>query len=165
MSEPSLNNRDDTDLSLPSELAAAIKRARQRTASTSTVQTFTARILERTPETATQVDHRSIRASGKAPVYWICAVAASIGLILSLRSWVTDPLERADVPAVELLMQPVYSSITTVSLTQVSYRQVEEDLDRADAQIEEASESLALASLRSDIQATLEKFYDWSTEP
>ena len=57
---------------------------------------------------------------------------------------------------------PVYSPITTVSLTQVGYLRIHEDLDRADSQVEEVSEGLAIAAVRHEIQVTLEVFYDWS---
>ena len=147
---------------LPSELAAAIERARQRTASKSRVQTLTANVLELTSESRLQVNPKATRAIANGRLYWLCVLAASIGLILSGRSWLTSPDERENLSVIELMTQPVYSTINTVSLTQVGYRQVEEDLDRADAQIEEVSEGLAIASVRHEIQKTLEEFYDWS---
>ena len=162
MSDPTLDSRDDGDPSLPNELATLIERARQRTASPAMVERFAARVLEMTAKPVTEVKHRGGRASGNSRVYWLCAVAASIGVILSLRSWVTVPVEHADVAAVELLTQPVYSPITTVSLTQVGYLRIHEDLDRADSQVEEVSEGLAIAAVRHEIQVTLEVFYDWS---
>lgn len=39
---------------------------------------------------------------------------------------------------------------------------IEEDLDRADSKAEEASDGLAQAAVRQEIQETLEKYYDWS---
>ena len=162
MSDPSLEKRDDGGERLQSELAGAIERARQRTASPAMVENLTARVLEITARPISEVRQNGSPASRNARLYWLCVVAAPIGLILSLRSWLTVPVNRSGDATVELLTQPVYSRITTVSFTRVGYRQIEEDLDRADAQVEEASEGLALTSVRHEIQETLDEFYDWS---
>lgn len=160
MSDTNLESANDGEESLPSELVSALHRARLRTASPEMVDRLTARVLKITAETTPELNHR--RASGNTRVYWLGAIAASIGLIMAFRTWLDDSQKQADVAEVGLLTQPVYSTITTVSLTQVGYRQVNEDLDRADAQIEEASEGIAIASVRHEIQKALEEFYDWS---
>jgi hypothetical protein len=162
MSDQRLESHDDGDPCLPSELAAAIERARLRTASPAMVEKLQSRVLEITAETVPDVNQKDRLASGNAHIYWLCTIAASIGLILSLRPWMTVPVESTHFPTVDLITSPVYSPITTVSLTQVGFRRIEEDMDRVDAQVEEASEGLALASVRHEIQETLEEFYDWS---
>ena len=55
----------------------------------------------------------------------------------------------------------VHSRITRISLVQVGYRRIEDDLDRADSELEKVSEGVALASVRNEIQAALNDFCDW----
>lgn len=158
MNDVRSDSRDASE-GLPDELAAAIARARQRTAAKSSVASLTASVLEKTAVLATHVDPNASRP--RVQMYWLCAVAASVGLVLAVRPWGNSQLEPPELPAIQL-MQPVYSTITTVSLTQVGYGQVQDDLDRADVQIEEASEALQLAAVRVEIQKALDEFYDWS---
>ncbi len=160
MSDSDWDNSGDDKARFPSELAAAIERARQRTCSQSMVESLKEKALALATDSATQVVSRPDRQRDHVKLLGLL-VAASIALIVSLRWWLMGTTDVEKV-VIGLERNPVYSAITTVSLTQAGYRQVEEDLNRADAQIEEASEALAIASVRQEIQKTLEEYYDWS---
>lgn len=163
MGETGLNSNDESNDSLPSELSSAIERARMRTASPAQIAKLAERVLEMTSQHSvpSPVEIKKANSAGvSASVYWLCTIAASIGLIVLFRPWASTTDNQAEVPKL-VLSQPIYSPITTVSLSQVGYRQIEVDLDRADAKLAEASEGLALAAVRYEIQQTLEEFYDW----
>lgn len=164
-----MNERDEpmerspaTDQELPADLIAAIERARRRTASPAAVAQLTVKVLQlsncQTPQLRQPI---SVPWNGR--IAWTVAIAASILMILTFKLWLPAPKEPpGQLQSSELLNRPVYSPITTVSLVQVGYRKIEQDLDRADEKLDDAFESLALAAVRREVQETLEEFYDWS---
>jgi hypothetical protein len=162
MNDADLEIHSDGEAPLPSDLLMAIERARQTTSSNTMVESLTTRVLALSAVPVTPVSRKRNRKG--LLLYGLCAMAASIGVLISFRSWLTIPLEQSRSPTLERLTRPVYSTITTVSLNQIGYRQVEDDLDLADARIEKASEGLALASVRQEIQKALDEYYDWSNE-
>jgi hypothetical protein len=146
----------------PSDLAIAIERARSLVVPTEVVDRLTADVLRKTAKANDISQYAGKRGIGVLPVYWLCAVAASIGSIIMIRDWMTISEEHGEPPVMELVTEPRYSPITSVAYLPVGYRQIEVDLDLADKLVETVSEGLALASVRHEIQVTLDEFYDWS---
>lgn len=145
---------------MPSDLIAAIERARQRTASSEMVTQLTVRVSH-----LNKPDAYGSIASSYRQGRWLmaCAVAASIFVIVSYGFIGTAPSDRVSSRDPNSFVKyPIYSQITKVSFVQVGYRRIEEDLDLADAKAERVSEGLVLAALRQEIQESLEEFYKWS---
>jgi hypothetical protein len=160
MSDLELKLDDENDRSLPDDLVSAIDRARQQMASRDSVESVKATVLKLT--TMQQPLPVRTKSLVRKNVNWILAAAASMGLLASLRFWHMPTDHHPPFGTIELTIQPSYSPVISVELTQVGYQRIVEDLDRADAQIEAASEGLQLAAVRYEIQTTLEEFYDWS---
>jgi hypothetical protein len=167
-----MNNHDDPIRDLPDQhpehlhpdLVAAIERARARKASLDMVARVAEKMLQlgkpvvRSSETqmvsVRRWNGRMLWAVSTATILFVAAV-------LSVRRPSSNE-SLVNFQPLATLHFPVYSSITTISLVEVGFQRIEEDLDRADAKAEEASEGLAQAAVRQEIQETLEKYYDWS---
>lgn len=167
-----MNNHDDPlrDLpdehpeQLPPDLAAAIDRARARKASLAMV----ARVAEK----MLQLDEPVVRLSDTPMVsvrrwngrmLWAVSTVTILFVAAVLSVWRSSPSKSlVNFQPLATLHFPIYSSITTISLVEVGFQRIEEDLDRADAKAEEASDGLAQAAVRQEIQETLEKYHDWS---
>lgn len=159
MSENSDQNRSRLPHELPEELIDAIECVRGQTASpelVAKVASKATKLNQLVNPSSRMVKESSAFALWATVVAAMLVVATSVGL-LAYRS-----KENAGVPAHLNRDVAVRSTVTKSSLVLVGYRRVVEDLDRADAKAEQLSQSLELAAVRLEIQATLDEFCDWS---
>jgi hypothetical protein len=170
MSHHESSNESTPHGPLPAELLAAIDRAKQRRATTEAVENLTERLLRSKDgqhEIATgEVEMVSPvqRAFWKRPVAWGFATAVALLIAVAVSTWWPAP-KHVDPALSEMAKTPLihsYSTVTKVSLVDVAYQQMVDDLDRVDSEVEEVSEGLQLAALRHEIEVTLDDFYDRS---
>ena len=157
MSEKNAPSQQQNEELTP-ELILAIERARQRMPSAESVARLTDIMSRRVI---------SDRMKSKWQIWpgwqWMAAVAASIAIVSTISVWwplVQKPngkVERHDPQ-----LDPSDSAITRVLLVQVGFQRIQQDLDLADARVEELTESMAIAGVRREILETLEFYYDWS---
>lgn len=151
-------NIDQNQSPLPAKLIDTIERVRQQTAAPELVAKATSKAIEL--NRSVNSSSGDVRPHGAS---WLCAtgIAASVVLATSVGLWTYKFAINTNY-AVRSHSDVIHSPVTTSSLVLVGYRRVDEDLDRADARVEELSEALELASLRREIQVTLDEYYDWS---
>jgi len=167
-----MNNHDDPICELPDEhrehlhpdLLAAIERARTRTAPPAMVSRLTENMLQMDkPPVRFPIAPAASNSRWNRRLLWAVSTAAIlfVAAVLSVRR-PSPNKSLVNVQPLATLHFPIYSSITTMSLVEVGFQRIEEDLDRADAKAEKASDGLAQAAVRQEIQETLEKYHDWS---
>ncbi len=155
MSHHESQNESTPDRPLPGELLAAIGRARQRRATPELV----ASLIEKVLQDESEVVSLPPRSLWKQPLLWGLATAAALLIGVIVATWWPqhEPPRVVNRPD-----QRVLSAVTKVSLVDVVFQQMTDDLDRADAELEEVSAGLQMAALRHEIEITLDEFYDRS---
>ncbi len=167
-----MNNHDNPIRDLPDEhpehlhpdLVAAIERARARTASLATVARVAEKMLQLDKPVVSSSDtlFASVR-RWNGRMLWAVSTATVLCVAALLSVWRPSPSKSlVNFQPLATLHFPIYSSITTISLVEVGFQRIEQDLDRADAKAEETFDGLAQAAVRQEIQETLEKYHDWS---
>lgn len=142
---------------LSGDLVAAIERARQRAATPEMVAKLTSqaiRLQYSIHPSAEAASPLSDRWRWEARIAVAVVLALSIGL-LAYR-YKIQPHRWGRLPN-----HVTYSPVTRSSLVLVGYRRIDEDLDRAEAKVEQVSKALEVAALRREIQAALDEYRDW----
>jgi hypothetical protein len=148
---------------LPAELNVAVQRARQRKPDADQLLRCIGD-AKRLRETRAAQPHRHSRSSRITQrVSILASLAAAAAVTYVILKWDMGTVVPEPVPTPPLsLSLPVYSPVTQIPFAEVGYRRIVADLDRADAELAQASEAIALSAVRLDVQQTLEEFYDWS---
>lgn len=156
--DPPFNGQWPDD-ELPAQLAAAVAKARARNPTSDMVEQLVAR-ASRLGEDArvAPAPHRSTVLGVSA-----CAIvaAAVVLLIFTLANRTREPVRLPDQAIASAAAFPIYSAVTKSSLVEVGFGQIEEDLQRAESHLANASETVALAEVRRDVRATLEEYRRW----
>lgn len=145
--------RDD----LGPDLAAAVAQARNRNPSPEMVTQLVARLakLDGAPAPAGPPRQRSRwvgRLAGAAALVATVLVTATVRHRMRPRPPSLDPPLARNADFRNL------SAVRRVSLVEAGFSRIAADLDHAQSQLDTASESLALAAVRRDVQETLEEY-------
>lgn len=155
MSHHESQNESTPDEPLPGELLAAIGRARQRRATSEMVTSLTEKVLQDESEVVSLPP----RSFWKRPLMWGLATAVALLIGVAVATWWPQREQQRVVVREE---RRSLSVVTKVSLVDVVFQQMTDDLDRADAELEGVSAGLQMAALRHEIEMTLDEFYDRS---
>lgn len=147
--------RDDLGL----DLAAAVAKARGRSPSPEMVTQLVAHLAKLdvapAPAGARPARQRSLwvgRMAGAA------ALAATVLAVATVRHRMRPLPPSIDPPLVRNTDFRSLSAVRRVSLVEAGFSRIAADLDQAQSQLDTASESLALAAVRREVQETLEEY-------
>lgn len=145
---------------LPADLLRAIDRARQLKATPSMTDELIAKL--------SAIEKNRARSDGflrrwKGHAVWASAIAACLVLALTFALWrLPRGRDTVHIPKSSPSEQNRYSTIKTISLVSVTYRKIDEELDRAEQAADDAFREMTRTAIRREIQEVLEEYYDWS---